>query len=60
MNDLMFQLKSYIPFNEQEKQDKQLIINQLANTKDIFTRKNKLAHFTVSAWIISPDKSKVS
>ena len=59
MNDLMSQLKSYIPFNEQEKQDKQLIIDQLANAKDIFTRKNKLAHFTVSAWIISPDKNKV-
>ena len=49
MNDLMSQLKLYIPFNEQEKQDKQLIIDQLANAKDIFTRKNKLAHFTVSA-----------
>lgn len=59
MNDLMSQLKSYIPFNEQEKQDKQLIIDQLANAKDIFTRKNKLAHFTVSAWIISHDKNKV-
>lgn len=55
----MSQLKSYIPFNEQEKQDKQLIIDQLANAKDIFTRKNKLAHFTVSAWIISHDKNEV-
>lgn len=36
MNDLMSQLKSYIPFNEQEKQDKQLIIDQLANCQRYF------------------------
>ena len=56
MNDLMTQLKSYVPFNEQEEKDKQLIIDQLANAEDIFTRKNKLAHFTASAWIINPNK----
>ncbi|WP_270383784.1 NUDIX hydrolase [Ligilactobacillus salivarius] len=59
MNDLMTQLKSYVPFNEQEEKDKQLIIDQLANAENIFTRKNKLAHFTASAWIINPDKDKV-
>lgn len=51
-------VQNYIPYNEQEEKDKALILQQLS-ADNILTRKNHLAHLTVSAWIISPDYQKV-
>ena len=51
-------VQNYIPYNEQEEKDKALILQQLS-ADNILTRKNHLAHLTVSAWIVSPDYQKV-
>ena len=51
-------VQNYIPYNEQEEKDKALILQQLS-AENILTRKNHLAHLTVSAWIVSPDYQKV-
>lgn len=51
-------VQNYIPYNEQEEKDKALILHQLS-ADNILTRKNHLAHLTVSAWIVSPDYQKV-
>lgn len=51
-------VQNYIPYNEQEEKDKDLILQQLS-ADNILTRKNHLAHLTVSAWIVSPDYQKV-
>lgn len=51
-------VQNYIPYNEQEEKDKKLILQQLS-ADNILTRKNHLAHLTVSAWIVSPDYQKV-
>ena len=58
MKDIYQFVQNYIPYNEQEEKDKDLILQQLS-AENILTRKNHLAHLTVSAWIVSPDYQKV-
>ena len=57
--ELLRAIKNYQPFNEQEALDKELILQQLTSNDQVFLRQSKLAHITVSAWIISPDYQKV-
>lgn len=56
---LMKQICAYQPVNEQEERDKELILHCLETEKDVFTRENRLAHMTASAWIVNPEKTKV-
>lgn len=55
---LIEQLEKYKPFNEQETQDKALILHMLRNEKDIFYRTNMYAHMTASAWVVNKQRSK--
>ena len=57
--DIYEQIKNYTPFNEQEEKDKQVLLDCLEKYDNIFLRDNKLAHFTVSAWIVNKDRTKV-
>lgn len=59
MENLEKELKEYKPFNEQEKRDKELILQWLQSGDKIFTRENKVAHITVSAWIVNANRDKV-
>ena len=43
MENLEKELREYEPFNEQEKRDKELILQWLQNGDEIFTRENKIA-----------------
>ena len=56
---LIQQLERYNPWNEQEERDRLLILQCLREQKDIFTRSNRLAHMTASAWVVNPDRSRV-
>ena len=56
--DLRQQINAFIPWNEQEAADKQLLLARLEE-KDIFIRENKIGHFTASGWVVSPDRQKV-
>ena len=55
---LIQQLQAYIPFNEQEKKDKRIFLEQL-NIENIFQRENEVGHFTASCWIVNQDHTKV-
>jgi len=57
--NLKEQIENYIPYNEQEKADKELILNYMDTFDDVLTRENKMCHFTVSNWILNKDKTKV-
>lgn len=57
--ELERQLKVYVPYNEQEQKDRQLILQCLKGMPDIFTRQNRIAHMTASAWVINQNRSKV-
>ena len=53
------EIENYIPGCEQEEQDRALMLQFLAENDDAFSRKNRLAHMTASAWVLSPDRMKV-
>lgn len=57
--ELIKQISSFIPVNEQEAHDKAQILHFLENGEEIFTRENKTAHLTASSWVVSPDRSQV-
>ena len=53
------EIERYAPFNEQEERDKGIILEILESEENILTRENQKYHFTVSAWIVTPDRKKV-
>ncbi len=53
------QIEAYQPFNQQEEQDRAEILRKLKKEEHLFTRENRNSHVTVSAWIVSPDRTKV-
>lgn len=57
--DLKEELSRYTPENEQEKSDKKIMLDLLEKERNIFTRDNKIAHFTASSWVINEDRSKI-
>ena len=52
-------IKRYSPYDEQEKKDKEVILDCIDTFKDILTRDNKIAHITSSAFILNKAKDKV-
>ena len=55
---LLDQITAYVPFNEQEERDRELILHALETEEDVFTRDNALCHMTASAWIVNADRTK--
>ena len=53
MSKTIEMLKSYVPYNEQEKEDVKLIIEAEEIFGDILTRENKFCHLTSSAFVIN-------
>lgn len=57
--ELIRQLTVYEPYNEQEAADKSLILESLRCCEKIFSRENRQAHMTASAWVVNRERSKV-
>ncbi len=57
--ELIEQLKAYIPFNEQEEKDKDIILHFLSEYDDIYLRSDLVAHMTASAWVVNSLMDKV-
>ena len=57
--NLKEQIENYKPYNEQEKSDKEIMLNCINTFKDVLTRENKICHFTASNWIINKERTKV-
>ena len=51
-------IKAYIPANEQEMQDKEIMLKYLTSGEDCFTRENQMAHFTASIWTVNKARTK--
>lgn len=56
---MMEELENYRPWNEQEEQDKKEILRRLKSGEELYSRENHAAHFTASAWVVSPDRTRV-
>ena len=57
--ELLNRLAAYVPVNEQETTDRELMIRWLTNDETVFSRDNLTAHMTASAWVVTPDRSRV-
>jgi len=52
-------IKNYIPVNEQESKDKEIIIDFINKNEDVLTRENEVAHLTSSGFIVNKKRDKV-
>lgn len=59
MKELLEQLEAYTPWNEQEDRDRAVLLSMLRSGQDLWTRENETAHFTASAWVTDPARTKV-
>lgn len=56
---LIEQIRAYIPVNEQEERDKEIILQMLEREQDIFYRSNRIAHMTASAWVLDTARQHI-
>ena len=59
LKNLKEKIEKYIPYNEQEKNDKKIILQYLEQFDNILTRENEFDHFTASSWVLNKEKTKV-
>ena len=52
-------LRRYMPWNEQEAADCRESLRRLKSGEELYDRSNASAHMTASAWVVSPDRSRV-
>lgn len=57
--NLLEQLKLYQPYNEQEANDKAVMLRLLEKEPDVFARENETVHFTASSWLVNKEHTKV-
>ncbi|MEG0306981.1 MAG: NUDIX hydrolase [Clostridium sp.] len=57
--DWIQEIKEYIPYNNQELKDKELILQCIKSYDNILTRDNVVAHITSSGYIVNKDRTKV-
>ncbi len=59
LNGLKEQIEHFEPFNEQERVDKEMMLEYINTFTDVLTRGNKMCHFTASNWIVNKERTKV-
>lgn len=52
------EITKYVPVNEQEEKDQKELIRWIDTGLDLWTRDNGMAHWTASAWVIDPTRTK--
>lgn len=57
--NLREQILKYKPYNEQEENDKEMLLEYIDTFKDVLTRENRMCHFTASNWIINKQRTKI-
>ena len=57
--NLKEQVLKYKPYNEQEENDKEMLLEYIDTFKDVLTRENRMCHFTASNWIINKQRTKI-
>jgi len=57
--NLQEMINDFSPSCEQELHDKRLMLNYIHLFGDILSRNNETVHFTASAWIVNPSRTKV-
>lgn len=53
------EIEKYVPYNEQETKDKELILKCIDTFDDVLTRNNEIVHFTCSGFVLNETRDKV-
>jgi len=53
------QIEKYVPYNEQETKDKEIMLKYISMFDNVLTRDNDFGHFTASSWIVNKERTKV-
>lgn len=53
------EIENYIPINEQEVKDKEIMIKSFQDFSDVLTRENEYVHFTASGFVVNSKRDKV-
>lgn len=56
--NLLSKIENYTPVNQQEENDKKVMLDYMKNNPDYLTRENKVAHFTTSIWTVNKEWTK--
>lgn len=56
---LLETLQTYVPCCEQEAEDRRMMISCLLERPEILTRRDEMAHFSASAWVVNPARTKI-
>ena len=56
--NLKQQIEKYKPYNEQEENDKEMMLKYIETFPDVLTRENRMCHFTASNWIVNKERTK--
>lgn len=59
LEELKEKIEGYKPCNEQEEQDKKVMIDYINHFNNVLTRKNEFGHFTASSWVVNQQRTKV-
>lgn len=57
--ELREKIEKYEPYNEQEENDKKIMLKYIDSFNDVLTRNNEFGHFSASAWVVNKEKTKV-
>ena len=57
--NLYEQISNYVPYDEKEALDKEVMLKFISSTEDVLTRENQIAHMTASAWITNKNRDKI-
>ncbi len=57
--NLINALQSYVPYNEQEERDRDIMLQLLKTQDNILERENQTAHFSASSWLLNKEHTKV-
>ena len=52
-------IENYKPYNEQEENDKKIMLKYIDSFDDVLTRNNEFGHFTASSWVVNKEKTKL-
>ncbi len=55
---LLQDIENYRPINEQEKHDKEQMLQYINEHSDYLLRDNQIAHFTTSIWTVNQERTK--
>ncbi len=56
--NLRQEIENYIPFDEQEKKDKEQFLRFIDTFDDVLTRDNIFGHFSASAFLVNKKKKQ--